>query len=162
MLCDDCKKRQATYHEVTEVNGYRTDVHLCEECMRKRGYKTDMSVFDSFFNGFGFDDFFALPSSTRSRAVCSKCGKSLEEFTRTGLLGCENCYDEFASYILPHLNQTQAKVLHVGKKPGKKEKKVNPEYEKLKKELSAAVEAEEYEKAAQIQAKIKEMEKESA
>ena len=77
------------------------------------------------------------------------------------MLGCKDCYDEFASYILPSLRNTQAKVMHAGKKPGKKTTAVkNPEYDKLKAQLAKYVEDEEYEKAAEIQEKIRKMEKE--
>ena len=38
MLCDDCGKNQATYHEIRKINGRTTQVHLCEQCRRKHGY----------------------------------------------------------------------------------------------------------------------------
>jgi protein-arginine kinase activator protein McsA len=51
--------------------------------------------------------------------------------------------------------------MHAGKKPGKKTTAVkNPEYDKLKAQLAKYVEEEEYEKAAEIQEKIRKMEKE--
>lgn len=156
MLCDDCKKQEASYHEVREINGYRTDVHLCSACAKKRGIKNDFSLFDSLLSGFGLD----YAPKKISSSVCSKCGHTLENYYETGLLGCKDCYDEFASYILPSLRNTQAKVTHVGKKPGQQSSAVkNPEYDKLKAQLAKYVDEEEYEKAAQIQEKIREMEK---
>ncbi len=159
MLCDDCKRNEASYHEVREINGYRTDVHLCSSCAKKRGVKNDFSLFDSLLSGFSLDAFSSPQKITSS--VCSKCGHTLENYYSTGLLGCKDCYDEFASYILPSLRNTQAKVMHAGKKPGSKPIVTkNPEYDKLKAQLAKFVEEEEYEKAAEIQEKIRKMEKE--
>ncbi len=158
MLCDDCKRNEASYHEVREINGYRTDVHLCSECAKKRGIGNDFSLFDSLLSGFGFSN--APISQKVKNAVCSKCGHTLEDYYTSGLLGCKNCYDEFASYVLPSLRNTQAKVMHVGKKPGIKASYKNPEYDKLKSQLAKFVEEEEYEKAAQVQEKIRKLEKE--
>ncbi len=159
MICDDCKQNQATYHEVREVNGYRTDLHLCEACRQKRGKKTDFSLFDSLLDGFGFAPLSSSKQAFRG-GICAKCGHSAEEFYRTGLLGCEHCYDQFGSILLPALKSSQAKILHVGKIPGKKRSEADPELEKLKKELAKAVDEEEYETAAQIQEKIKKLQKE--
>ena len=161
MLCDNCKNKQATYHAVREINGYKSETHLCEECRRKKSYNTDFSLFDSLFGGFaslgslgGFDN----PSVKGS--VCQKCGTTLKEYYDSGLLGCENCYEEFGSNILPQLKQTQAKVSNEGKNPEKKKVFTSPEYEKIKKELAKAVEEEEYGKAAELHDKLKKMEQE--
>lgn len=158
MLCNDCKNREATYHEVTEINGYRTDVHLCSECAKKRkvGLRSE-SLFDSLLSGFGFS---SSLSSSRSSTVCSKCGHTFQDYYETGLLGCSDCYNEFASYVLPALRNSQNKVMHIGKKPGVKAKCYkNPEYDKLKSLLAKYVEEEEYDKAAEIQEQIRALEK---
>ena len=157
MLCNDCKNREATYHEVTEINGYRTDVHLCSECAKKRkvGVRSE-SLFDSLLGGFGFSSLV----SPRNSSVCSKCGHTFQEYYETGLLGCSACYDEFASYVLPALRNSQNKVMHIGKKPGAKSKVYkNPEYDKLKSLLARYVEEEEYDKAAEVQEKIRALDK---
>lgn len=158
MICDDCKKNEASYHEVREINGYRTDVHLCLECASKRGVGSiGDNLFNSLLTGFGFSPI----ASTRAGVVCSKCGHSVQEYYDTGLLGCPNCYEEFASYVLPALRQGQNKIGHTGKKPGMKiYAKKNPEYDKLKALLAKYVEEEEYEKAAEVQEKIRAIEKE--
>lgn len=159
MLCDDCRRNEASYHEVREINGYRTDVHLCSECAKKRGVgmRSD-DLFNSLLSGFGFQ---TLSSPQRGNTVCSKCGHTLDDYYESGLLGCSACYDEFASFILPTLKNAQAKVSHAGKRPGmKKYVTKNPEYEKLKAELAKCVEEEDYEKASQIHEKIRKMEKE--
>lgn len=158
MLCDDCRKNEASYHEVREINGYRTDVHLCSLCAQKRGVgMRNDDLFNSLLGGFGFQSI----ASNRGSAVCSKCGHTLDDYYDSGLLGCSACYDEFASFILPTLKNAQAKVSHLGKKPGmKKYVNKNPEYEKLKEQLAKYVEAEEYEKAAEVQEKIRKLERE--
>ena len=57
MLCDECGKNQATYHEIRKINGRRTEVHLCDACRRKNGY--DVLPVSGMGDVFGsFDEFF--------------------------------------------------------------------------------------------------------
>ena len=35
MLCDACKKNEATYHTIKQFNGIKTETHLCADCRRK-------------------------------------------------------------------------------------------------------------------------------
>ena len=47
MLCERCKKREATilYREFG-MNGERTELHLCESCARKMNIGGDFGEFD--------------------------------------------------------------------------------------------------------------------
>lgn len=156
MLCDECKQRQATYHKVTNVNGVVSEEHLCSVCEQKRKNGADFPLFDALFNNFGLGE---LPSS-RPRKTCINCGMSLEDFFSVGEVGCEKCYDEFASQILPRIQRCQPRLTNVSKAPVEKKKERSPEYIKLKQDLAKALEIEDYEKAAQIHEQIKKMEKE--
>ena len=107
MLCDDCGKNQATYHEIRKINGRTTQVHLCEQCRRKHGY--DVLPLSGMGDILGsFNEFFGTPNIEND--TCEYCGTNLNDFLSTGYLGCEHCYDRFSRSILPQLKQMQRKV----------------------------------------------------
>lgn len=82
MLCDACKKNEATYHTIRQYNGIKTETHLCAECRRKfvTGGKSD------FANAF-FSDFSSVFGNAKKTRVCAECGTTEEEFLNYGLRG---------------------------------------------------------------------------
>ncbi len=48
---------------------------------------------------------------------CPKCGTTLADFRRTGLLGCAKCYVVFRSEVLAAVRQVQGRTRHTGKQP---------------------------------------------
>lgn len=55
--------------------------------------------------------------------TCPVCGATAEEFRRTGLLGCPECYRAFRGEVLAIVGRTQRLSGHVGKIPNVKEGK---------------------------------------
>ena len=126
MLCDECKKNEATYHAVKRINGVQTETHLCPECRKKLGI--DIYDIGSFGDIFGaFNDYFG--DNLIESSVCEHCGTTSDRFLRTGAVGCEHCYEKFNKLILPRLQQTQQKTQHVGKVVGQKRDHVASEYD---------------------------------
>lgn len=60
MLCDNCKKNEANFHKVTNINGRITEYHLCEECAKKKNIKFDdfSDMFSEFKENFFNDSYF--------------------------------------------------------------------------------------------------------
>lgn len=151
MRCDDCGKREATFHSKRIINGVTTEMHLCSECQKKySGSLMNMFDFGSLFGGF--DGFFGKQAlaSRREEYVCPSCGTTGEEFLQSGFVGCSDCYKEFATLVMPVIKRMQGDVCHVGKVPLGVENSASAEYERLKKELEKVIEREEYEKAGII------------
>jgi protein arginine kinase activator len=77
-------------------------------------------------------------------------------------MGCSNCYGAFREQIKPLLRRIHGSNVHIGKSPrmsqGVFEKR--REVEKLKAELGRAIGCEDFEKAAEIRDRIKEIETE--
>ena len=167
MLCQNCQKNEATTHIKRIVNGETTQAHLCADCAKSLGY-------DSMFTDFSFNfpdllsSFFndtALASLGAHALRCEKCGSSFNDIVRSGSIGCADCYETFYDKLLPLLERVHGKTNHVGKIPNgfeveevKEEQK--SELETLKAELDEAVKAQNYEKAAELRDKIKELESE--
>ena len=95
-------------------------------------------------------------------------GYTFDDYTNTGLLGCQDCYDTFGDRLDDIFLKLHGKNRHIkldarnlGKRYKKEEKKDLSKEEKLlslKDELKELVENEEYEKAAVIRDKIKKLE----
>ncbi len=169
MLCQNCGKHEATTHIKSVVNGEYTQLHLCTDCAGKLGY-------GDVFSGFGFDlgDFFGnffskpkanLPVSKTER--CEKCGMSFEEIVKSGKIGCADCYEKFYDMLLPSIRRIHGKTQHNGKtakasavQPEVKEKTKEEIIEELKSEMKTAIEEQNFERAAEIRDRIKELEAE--
>ncbi len=165
MLCQNCQKRVAKVHFTHVVNGIKTEMYLCEQCASEKGQsgigQFSVNDFLAGLMGTGFgqpEGYVDLPHE--ERLVCEKCGMTFEEFQRAGKLGCDNCYRIFAGRLKPLLKRLHGSSQHNGKKPERalKEDRALKEIERLKEQLNKAVEKEEYEKAAEIRDKIKELE----
>ena len=167
MICQNCEKNEATTHIRQVVNGDTTQMHLCAECAQHLGYGDMFSGFglnlDDFFGGFLGDTVQKLVSPTEQR--CSKCGNTFSDIVRSGKVGCSECYKTFYDKLLPSIQRIHGRIKHNGKQAAAVEitdvpvetKEENP-LEKLKQELADAIEKQEFEQAAVIRDKIKELE----
>lgn len=161
MLCDNCLKNNATVHMTTFVNGQVKTVHLCPSCAVNKSKASSMV-------GPNFNDFMSsfYDKDETTTLVCENCGTTLDEFSKTGRLGCSNCYSVFRESILPVLKGIHMNVEHKGKQPGQRIKldtsKETARNKKnmLKQELKAAISTENFEEAARLRDEIALLDKE--
>lgn len=162
MLCQHCKKNEATTVVKTMINGKYAEYRLCPECAHELGYDTMFPDFASDFGGL-LSSFFsnALPAISGA-AHCDTCGSTLNDIKRTGKVGCANCYDTFFSELMPTIRSVHGNTEHKGKRPGAIEYTVNEEepdkIAQLKEQLKKAIEDENFERAAQLRDEIKGLE----
>lgn len=165
MLCEKCNKNNATVHFQQNVNGQQTEYHLCNECAAELNIlnmqPTFSNMFDGFLNSFLNSDNF-IKTSQITNHICPTCSSTINDIKNTGRLGCADCYTTFADYLEGVLKNIQFGNNHTGKIPKKAggEIKTKREIENLKIKLAKAVENEEYEEAAKLRDRIKELEKE--
>jgi len=171
MLCDECKKNEATIHFTRIVDNKVTKCNLCQECAKEKGLFFP-SLDEALFEGphlalasllAGLSDIgapYALEKPKVARK-CPNCKATYDDFRESGRMGCSECYRTFRKELLPLLRRLHGSVQHTGKVPLKKVGvgKKGKEMIELRRELQKAVEKEEYEKAAVIRDKIKELEK---
>ncbi|NLW24047.1 MAG: hypothetical protein GXY91_02155 [Clostridia bacterium] len=167
MYCENCHERPANVHFTKIVNGKKMEMHLCEYCAQKK--QEQMSI--PFMPDFSFsnlltsmlqsDPFFSLQTVNRQDITCNKCQMTYSEFMETGRMGCDQCYSVFGNYLEHLLRRIHGNTQHLGKIPNRAgaDIKLKKELTELKLELQKAVLNEEYEKAAQLRDKIKELEK---
>ena len=96
MLCDDCKKNTACIHLTQIMNGEKIDKQLCEYCAQKYGdivfTNSDSFSSDDFLQSF-FNNSYA--TTQPQSKVCENFGISYSDFTKSGKLGCSECYKFF-------------------------------------------------------------------
>lgn len=154
MKCDKCGS-PAT-HSVTEVaSGKIITRNFCEKCMHKSGAPVQSShlpineLFQDFVKSHA-----GIPKETA--AACEHCGMTWAEFRQKGLLGCEHDYDLFEKDLSPLVQRAHENATHhVGKVPARRGgqrlvTRRSVDLARLRKELQRAVEAEDYERAAEL------------
>ncbi len=167
MLCQKCKKNEANTHVKSVVNGEYEEHMLCSECAKEMGYTNLFSDMHSDFNSI-LGSFFsnALPEKSQTTRCCV-CGSTYHDIAKSGQVGCANCYELFLSELMPSIRRIHGNTTHCGKRPKLVEKveAETPEIkseasalDKLKVELQASIEEQNFELAAELRDKIKEME----
>lgn len=165
MLCDICHKRVAAVHLTQVVNHNKIEMYLCEQCAsnnKQNNFSSQASLNDflSGLMGFSAPEASQYVSNKPQETVCEKCGMSYGDFQKLGKMGCENCYTIFGDKLEPLIKRIHGNLQHHGKVPEKVSRsiKATQELESLKQELNEAVRSEEYEKAAELRDRIRNME----
>lgn len=163
MLCQNCKRNEATTHIRRVVGGETAEGHFCAECAAQLGY-ADMFSASAFSLGSLLGSFFSdgQPASTSAITTvkrCPRCGSSFHDIVQGGKLGCSECYRTFYDRLLPLLQRIHGKTHHNGKIAAEQvEETEQSKLEKLKEELKSAIADERFEDAAQIRDRIKALE----
>ncbi|MDP4109620.1 MAG: UvrB/UvrC motif-containing protein [Bacillota bacterium] len=157
MLCENCKKRQATTYLKTVSNNEIKEMRLCDECAKEFG------GFDFFSGDFGLNGILSSlmgQPQTYGKArptggVCPVCGSTLEDISEYGRVGCANCYDTFHESLMPYIRKIHGSAVHTGRVPGRIAKSPARRIKELETKLAQAVAAQEYEQAAVLRDELK-------
>ena len=165
MQCDHCGERPAAIHLTQIVNNNVTTLHLCEPCAAEKGIQSEASVakfpLSDFLASMGKGAAGALPPG-RTAGSCEFCGGTLDDFRETGRLGCPHCYETFEAHLRTLLRRIHGSSRHVGEvylTPGA-ERSGNGERlaEDLRAQLRRAVDAENFELAAELRDRLRSLE----
>ncbi|MBK7142210.1 MAG: UvrB/UvrC motif-containing protein [bacterium] len=166
MLCQDCKKREAQVHLTQIINNEKIGLSLCKECASARGFHSPLDnmpfplaeILTNLAKSFTQEGNVAPLDAM----VCPTCQLTFEEFTRQGRFGCGDCYRTFRPRLESIMRKIHGASLHRGKAPdlpfeaeqGEVTIPVKEE-ERLETELRKAIDAEDFERAAEIRDKLK-------
>lgn len=161
MKCENCGINTATTHIKKVINGVVTEQHLCQACSAKTGYSTfgSNSLASMLASVFGDASSAYLSPSTKK---CDQCGCSFSDIVNSGVVGCSSCYTAFYDELLPYLKRIHGSVTHIGKIPNRAPLSVlneKTEIELLRAQLSDVIIKEEFEKAAEIRDRIRQLER---
>ncbi len=155
MLCTECKKNTATVFYEQTINGKTSELSLCSECAKSHGILTNTSLFSELFNMP-----FSLKSTPSTHKVCTLCSSNESNFIKDGKVSCPVCYEIFAAELERPIKRIHGNVSHIGRAPAKYKKQTDKKrtLDDLKRRLDDAVQKQEYESAAVLRDKIREIE----
>ncbi len=156
MKCQICEN-PATVHVTEIVNKKKRKLHLCEQCARKRnlgaeppGQQLDLkALLNLLMHPFpqagqqpaaSSEDTIAQPVTE----ACEVCGLTLAQFKAEGRLGCPHDYESLRAALEPLLERIHRSMVHAGKAPRA------VRVREWRKQMQAAVAAEDYEEAARL------------
>lgn len=176
MLCDRCKKREATVYYTEIIDGKKKEQHLCEECASeytKFQMKSSLqnkeitlgSVLSNILTNY-YNEQQKGKEEKKESIKCPECGMTYDTFVLDGKFGCAICYKTFGKLLDKNFRQVQGACNHVGKKPkgflSETDRIINglSDVERLTIQLQDAIEKEEFEKAAKLRDRIRELRRE--
>jgi protein arginine kinase activator len=157
MKCQKCPNA-ATLH-ITEIisEDHIEELHLCEGCAHKYLYEPQPKPSKSA----------PAQASTEEgdepgvlNRECEVCGNKFVDFRNTGRLGCPHDYDVFRDELVPLLENIHGEARHCGKSPRRlpQSKQTQSELTNLRKQLQQAINKENYEEAARLRDRIRQLE----
>jgi len=169
MLCQICKKRPVAVSYTQVINNKKTQLSVCMKCAEEKGMTNPLAGLPEVFgkivaNIIGeqllpeMEEVKNKPSSRR----CPKCNTSLDKFEKTGLLGCDECYQAFEKELGGLLRRIHGSNKHIGSRP-RPRRVVSGERDlvKLRAELEQAITKEKFERAAELRDLIRDAEREA-
>ncbi len=158
MVCQRCQEAKATVH-ITDTLPEKREQHFCEDCAEKEGIiskqpHTTNEILQQFIKQ-------KTGMEQGEGVACPKCGMTFREFQLKGQLGCPNDYAAFEELLMPLIERAhEGGTQHLGKVPLTADgvtKKIAG-LVRLRRELQDAIDAENYEVAADVRDKIQNLE----
>ncbi len=173
MRCDNCQDQEAVIHLTQIVDNSVTTMHLCEACAAEKGVETGSTA-----SKFPLGDFLATLGKSGTEASeaggdvpCAACGATLKDFRASGRLGCARCYESFEPQLRDLLRRLHGSARHMGEmylgrvaagaEGPEAPAPAPPGGERLaalREQLRRAVDAENFELAAQLRDQIRVLE----
>ncbi|GGA88545.1 UvrB/UvrC motif-containing protein [Ornithinibacillus halotolerans] len=169
MECQECHQRPASLHYTQVINGHKTEIQICEVCAKEKGYMTypeeGYSLHNLLTGLFNFDSNHVgspnNPLKKEKELECTKCGLTLTQFKQIGKFGCGECYHAFSSSLNPIFRRVHSgNTEHRGKIPKRKGGSLHlkKQIATYKSQLQDLIINEEFEQAAVVRDKIKDLE----
>jgi len=158
MKCQKCHN-QATLH-ITEVlsDDQFEELHLCEGCANK--YLLEAQQKGGAGKTGVAEAVREAEEGLFGQHECPSCGIKFVEFRNSGRLGCPNDYQVFREELLPLLENIHGETRHCGKSPRRlpQDQQTQSELIQLRGRLKLAVQQEDYEEAARVRDRIRQLE----
>ena len=164
MVCELCGENQAVVHLTQVVNNEMNTSHLCEKCAAEKGLQAQPPAANlplaDFLANMGSEG--KLPGGAPIEELnCPFCGLSTSDFKEMGRLGCPQCYSTFEVHLRSLLRRIHGGTQHVGKvylPPDPTISEREKRLDGLRRKLRRAVDAEDFERAAELRDQIRSLE----
>ncbi len=162
MMCEICGVREASIKFTQIINKTKQEMHICKSCAEEKGLANPMAGFPKIIGGLILGIMGELPETVKHEHIdltCNYCQLSWNEFQKSGLLGCAHCYENFSEPLRKMLLKMHGSNKHIGNRPADQRESGSVEdVNKLRSELSRAIKAENFERAAKLRDKIRDIE----
>jgi protein arginine kinase activator len=158
--CENCGEREAGVHFTQIRNNRKSEMHLCKECAKQKGFHNPLDDVP-----FPLAEFLSsmvqragTPSDAMAKLVCPGCGMRFVDFTRIGRFGCGECYTSFRVPLEDLFRRIHGATCHRGRTPMSIQTGVSSPIEEevqLKEDLKKAIEREDFELAVELRDQLK-------
>lgn len=161
MKCQRCEK-PARFH-ITELTGSKPqELHLCEEHAHEylsHSDEPEAATPSTLVNVLAQQLKLGQTAEELARLdqkACPICGITFYEFRNQGRLGCPHDYVHFAAELEPLIVNIHGETEHRGKRPHRSPRDSHQQTEliRLRREMTEAVEREDYERASELRDRI--------
>ena len=170
MLCEKCNKNIANVYLKNNINGNVTESHLCSSCAAELYGQNNnplvnlfKSDFDSdILNMFNLNKFSPSMSMISGKNACPVCGSVFADITKSGKVGCGECYATFKNALEPNILRIHGTAKHTGKIPKNRSLKISAKrkIEELNMRLRKVIDEQNFEEAAIIRDEINKINRE--
>ncbi len=160
MKCEICGLKDAVIHIRQIQKDLVHELHICEECAQEKGLireeDSELPIANLLSGLLEGKD---VTGAGEVKDACPRCGLKASDFRKQGKLGCPECFRAFEKDVRAIVSQMAARPRHTGKVPRSMviEQSDGARGEGLRDELREAVEREEYELAARLRDRLKEL-----
>jgi protein arginine kinase activator len=160
MKCEICGLHEAVIHIRQIQKSNVNELHICEDCAQEKGIlkeeESEISI-SNLLSGLIEGRDTAAPEEPVE--VCPRCGMKAPEFRKRGKFGCAECFTTFQKDVRSILSQMAGRSHHIGKLPSGVAVTASrgPDRDALAAELRDAVEREDYEAAALLRDRMREL-----
>ena len=170
MQCERCNKKKATVFYRENINGRIKALRLCGDCTEVLEQAGELEDMGTVLSGapspllVSEDGGWPFPLFAENDAPvgisCPVCGEKFIRAAERGRLGCPVCYAAFSTALAEPLRVLHGRAFHTGRVSSGYRARMDTERRltELRKQLKAAVAAEEYERAAALRDEIRKLE----
>ena len=172
MNCEKCKNKGATVFYADDGGGRHALCASCASLLGKLGQYSSTATDDSgirfipdpYLTSLVSAPLFPLPiysakgdRKSTSAPKCTFCGTDIEHVRQSGTVGCPECYTVFGSLIFPSALSPES--AYGARIPLRRRYAIERQrsVDELKRKIRLAVETENYELAAELRDRIKEL-----
>lgn len=164
MLCQVCQTKTAEIKIAHILNNKKLEIDLCKNCADDKGISSPLMnlplLFGNFIAQLIGEDGLKRRKENDGRE-CAGCGLSWEDFEKTGLFGCDICYQSFEEDLEVVLRRIHGSNRHIGCRPRSLRQLVDgSELESMRADLQKAITNEQFERAAELRDILRDAERE--
>ncbi|MFQ5864215.1 MAG: UvrB/UvrC motif-containing protein [bacterium] len=164
MLCQICNVNAAEVKLTQIINSKKLEMNLCKKCAEEKGIDNPLTALPQIFGSFlmsMLDEDIIKRRKVKSKIKCRGCGLVWDDFQKTGLFGCDICYDTFREDLKVILRRIHGSNQHIGSRPKTHRYVVQEsDLKRIKLELQNAIENENFERAAELRDMIRDAQRE--